>query len=422
MKILLINPNTFQNPPVIPLGLEYLLTPLRNAGHETEILDLCFSGNPQGDMEGRLKNKKFDLAGVTIRNIDSSVYFNNRFFLDDIKKIVDYLKRYGIPVVLGGSGFSAMPEEILGYLGGDFGITGPGENAMLKLIKDIENGAARYRLIDGWKEGFDKKLIHLRGEGGDLDYGEYIKNDAILGFETQKGCPNRCSFCMEAGNAVRFKKIENVIKEIRHLVEKGYDRFHLCDSEFNLKLSYSMDFCRALIKEGIGIKWALYMAPYPYCRELFRLLKESGACLITLSVVSYDRQRSINNYDFSDVKKIIEYSREYGIKLAVDLMTGFPFEEEESMRETMEFFKENRPDSVGVSFYFRLYGNTDMGRKMGKRREFAPYLTRKLENARDFVKPVFFSRVKLEYIRDLIGTDTLFNIEGFRKDVNYQRI
>ena len=77
MNILLINPNSYQNPPVIPIGLEYLLTYLRSEGHSAEILDLCFSNKPIKDIRDHLKEKKYDLIGLTIRNIDTCLYYNN---------------------------------------------------------------------------------------------------------------------------------------------------------------------------------------------------------------------------------------------------------------------------------------------------------------------------------------------------------
>ena len=45
MKVLLINPNRYQSPPVPPLGLEYIADSLEEKGHGVELLDLCFSGN-----------------------------------------------------------------------------------------------------------------------------------------------------------------------------------------------------------------------------------------------------------------------------------------------------------------------------------------------------------------------------------------
>jgi len=135
LRILLINPNTMKNPPVIPIGLEYLASALEKHNHEVNILDLCFRSSPIIDLKKLLETENYDLVGLTIRNIDSCIYFNNEFYLPEFKNLVDFIKGYEIPVVLGGSGFSAMPNEILEYLQADYGIIGPGEVSFPKFLE-----------------------------------------------------------------------------------------------------------------------------------------------------------------------------------------------------------------------------------------------------------------------------------------------
>ena len=77
MKILLINPNTYKKPPVIPIGLEYLVTSLRNNKHDAKILDLTFSEDTFLDIDNYFKKNTPQLIGITIRNIDSALYQNN---------------------------------------------------------------------------------------------------------------------------------------------------------------------------------------------------------------------------------------------------------------------------------------------------------------------------------------------------------
>lgn len=420
MRVLLINPNTFQKPPIIPIGLEYLLTYLRKAGHEAKILDLCFSENPSQEIENLMKSEKYDLFGITIRNIDSVIYHNNEFFLDEIKKLLKILKNHEVPIVLGGTGFSSMPEEVLEYLDAEFGIFGPGETALLKLLNDLNNKKANYKLLDGWKLYKDEKLVHLRG--ADLDYSKYLENDSILGFETQKGCPHSCSYCVEASTGLQLRPISVVVEEIKHLVEQGYDRFHLCDAEFNLNLEQSMAFCRELIKRDLKMEWALYMRPAPYNEELFRLIKESNGYLITLTIESDKNEQQQGNYSLEDLEKIINYCKKHEIKLAMDLLIGFPNEPRESIEEMINFLKKHRPNSVGVSFYFRLYKYTGMGKLIQAKSEIQNDLSRPLKSNEDFIEPIFFTQLDLEFVREIIGQDELFRIEGFQAGVNYQRV
>ena len=113
MKILLVNPNRYDAPPVPPLGLEYLYGTLTDTRHKPVLLDLCFAANPSETLKNTISEVQPDIIGVTIRQIDSALYYTNVFFLDEIKTYIDVCKSFNIPIVLGGSGFSVMPREIL---------------------------------------------------------------------------------------------------------------------------------------------------------------------------------------------------------------------------------------------------------------------------------------------------------------------
>ena len=108
MKILLVNPNTFRNPPVPPLGLEYLEAALKAAGHETRLLDLTFEEKPESTLQRSLEDFAPAAAGVTVRNVDTVIYRGNEFFLDGIRPLIDILRESGVKTVLGGAGFSAF--------------------------------------------------------------------------------------------------------------------------------------------------------------------------------------------------------------------------------------------------------------------------------------------------------------------------
>ena len=419
-SILLVNPNRVHDPPVIPIGLEYVLTSLEHQGHNCELLDLCFSPNPIIDLEQKLQEKRFDIVGFSIRNIDSGTYFNNTFFLADIKNLIKCVKKQNLPVVLGGSGFSAMPQEVLEYLSADYGVVGPGEVAFPRFLDDWNKSQLKSKIYNGWNLGISSELVCLRGKF--IDYELYLKNDGIIGFETQKGCLNNCAFCVEAKKRTWFKKISNVIDEIEFLVNKGFTRFHLCDSEFNIDLNYSLEFCKALIASNLSIEWALYMFPKPYNEELFKFLSDSGACLITLSVESEKENQASHNYSYKDLKNIINFCNEYNIQVAIDLLTGYPYESKESVREMIEFFKRNRPTSIGISFYYRIYKNTPFARLIQQDTYLQKNLTRPISSDENFLRPIFFHQYELEFFEELIAGDELFHIAGLNSGVNYQRV
>jgi hypothetical protein len=164
------------------------------------------------------------------------------------------------------------------------------------------------------------------------------------------------------------------------------------------------------------------MIPNRYDEELFKLLKNSNAYLVTLSVCSDPRQQKSAQYTLTDVKAIIEYGRKFEIKIAIDLLIGFPDELNTAIEDTIAFFKANRPDTVGINSYIRLCQTTNLTHTIGENPTLHQYLTRPLEPHDDFLTPIFFNQVNLPYIQGLIEGDSLFKIEGLQKSVNYQRV
>src|SRR3972149_4831362 len=150
MKLLLINPNRYHHPPVIPLSLEYIAGELLNSNHDCQVLDLCFSGHPEKDIEKSVSSYKPDLVGFTIRQIDTVLYQNNEFFMDEITGYIKLCKNLELTVVLGGAGFSIMPLQTLHYTGADYGITGPGEKAIIKLLDNIEKNNDSPAILNGY--------------------------------------------------------------------------------------------------------------------------------------------------------------------------------------------------------------------------------------------------------------------------------
>src|SRR5512139_2283103 len=142
MRVLLINPNRYQYPPVPPIGLEHVAGTIEESGHKTEILDLCFSDAPYEDIDKAVVEFKPDIVGITVRNVDTVLYQTNEFFLDDIRDIVSHIRQlYGLKVIVGGTGVATDPEGVLEYLGADYAVSGPAEGAVNELLDDIGQSA-----------------------------------------------------------------------------------------------------------------------------------------------------------------------------------------------------------------------------------------------------------------------------------------
>ena len=144
MKIFLISANRSTEPyPVFPLGLATIANALRTAGHCVEIFDCLFDS----DLHERLRAFAPQLVGISLRNIDNENSLAEEWYLDDIRQLVASVhdvtrraRRSRPTVVLGGAGFSIMPEKILEHTNADYGIAGEGEVLIVKLADILARG------------------------------------------------------------------------------------------------------------------------------------------------------------------------------------------------------------------------------------------------------------------------------------------
>lgn len=414
MRILFINPNTYQSPPVPPLALEYLSAALDGSRHESRILDLCFSDDPLADTAHVLDDFRPDLAAVTVRNIDTVIRANNVFFLDSIRKLINGIRERGVPVVAGGAGFSFNPADVLSYIGADWGVAGPGERAIALLADRLAADPPEMgTVLDGWSLGFDPDMTVVRGRG--IDYSRYIASGGLAGFQTQKGCLERCPYCAEGTGRHAIRTPGAVVGEIASLVESGITDFHLCDTEFNQDLGFCKTFLRSLIDARLPIRWALYMKTSPWDDELFGLLAASGAYLVTVSIPT-----GIDSLE--NAGGLIASAKANGLNIAVDLLVGFPGDTGDSIAGTIATLHSMKPDTVGVNATIRLYEGLPVTRRILSSDQEREFIDGDIVGNPGLIRPVFYNHLTVDALRDIIGHDPLFKIEGFERTSNYERI
>jgi len=68
MRVLLISANQERSPdPVAPLGVCYVATAAADAGHEVQVLDLCFSDDVEGDVGTAVETHHPQAIGLSLR-------------------------------------------------------------------------------------------------------------------------------------------------------------------------------------------------------------------------------------------------------------------------------------------------------------------------------------------------------------------
>jgi hypothetical protein len=129
-------------PPIGPIGLEYVAETLTAQQQRPEILDLCWEKDWKRAIIDFLDREDFDLIGFTLRNTDDCAYTSRQSFIGEFVQMVRTTRsKSDAKIILGGVGFSSMPEPILDACGADAGVYGDGELTMVEMVEKNGKGA-----------------------------------------------------------------------------------------------------------------------------------------------------------------------------------------------------------------------------------------------------------------------------------------
>jgi len=378
MKILLISVNRERMPfPVFPLGLAYIAKALREEGYQIEVMDLCFSQEVSVDLNNNLHQFRPDLIGISLRNLDNLTYPTSISYLKEVEEVVGICRQSSSSrLVIGGSGYSLAPKELLQHLNVDFGIVGEGEEVFLQLVRGLERGdpisPSPYLLI---KEKPFPPLIEgakvFSIQSPDRSFFEthrYLEEGGMGNIQTKRGCPFSCIYCtypLLEGKKVRLRKAEEVVEEIHHLVEEGVDYIYFVDDIFNYPPSYAEALCREMVRRKVDVKWSAFVNPGFLNETLLQWMKEAGCDGIEFGTDS-GSPRMLENYKKSFTQEDIIQSSKICSKWMVNhchyLLFGGPGEDEETIEESFRLMDQLDPTAVIAMLGIRIYPGTEMER------------------------------------------------------------
>jgi radical SAM superfamily enzyme YgiQ (UPF0313 family) len=382
MHVALVNTNCIK-PPIAPIGLDYVAEALNASGHQVEVCDPLGADDCNAAIIQFFRQKEFDLVGVTLRNTDDCVFTSRQSFLDPFGTMVKNIRQYskGL-IILGGVGFSVIPEEVLNLSGADAGIWGEGEFSLVDLANRLEEKRQWldlpnliWQTHDRWHR--NPPLTHSLKDlppmsRSWIDNRRYFSEGGQAGFETKRGCPNHCIYCADPiakGNEIRTRPPQAVGDELARLLEQGIDHLHTCDSEFNLPYGHALEVCQEIIRRNLGekLRWYAYCAPVPFSPELARTMRRAGCVGINFGVDSGDAemlQRLGRNFSPEDIVQTVRWCKEAGMAVMLDLLLGSPGESKGSVIRTLERMKYMDPERVGVAVGVRVYPGTELAHQV----------------------------------------------------------
>ncbi|MBI4043497.1 MAG: radical SAM protein [Candidatus Diapherotrites archaeon] len=360
MKVLLMTTNVrpqlkISEMPLItpPLNLMYVGEFLRQNGHEPKIVD-AHGHNYLMDDVIRIA-KKFEPGMIC-----ASVYSTDlRFCHSYLKQVRGALP--GVKIAVGGIHSTNLPEQTLHEFEMiDFIIRGEGElttkeladalekNRPLSEVKGIsyrdEHGHVRHNADQPTIMDLDsipipgRDLIDTR-----IYYSKVAKRNPIDTLITTRGCPFRCSFCPRLDNdfrKYRMRSPENVVEELKFIMEAGAKNIDFYDETFTLDKERVKKIFELADKEGLDFDFRARTRVNAVDRELLELFAQHNCDTIGYGIES-GNQRVLDEIGkgitLEQVKTAVALTKKNNINVLGFFVVGLKGDTPESIQDTINF-------------------------------------------------------------------------------------
>jgi radical SAM superfamily enzyme YgiQ (UPF0313 family) len=346
-----------------PSGLEYVAEALAGAGYEVDLLDLAVE-ETENIVHERITGANYDAVGISIFNTQQDTGRDRvDFFLPDIRKMITDIKDVTeAPVILGGYGFSMQPEDILEYVGGDFGVAGSGVRALPDLLEGIERNSVKAGTIVREQHS---KYLDIGFKRNMVNSDRYPAKETVY-VGAHEGCISNCYHCPFDSNEVRMRAREPswIMAEVQNLITQGIEKIKLVSCMINASVEYARSLCEGLTE--LPVEWSANIFPSPKYLpvDLVDAMKRSGMFQADVGsrVIGSDRMLRVYRQGFttSDIKYATRLFKEREIETSWFTGFGAPGECKETIDETFDLIDSTKVDHAEIITKARIYRNTEL--------------------------------------------------------------
>jgi radical SAM superfamily enzyme YgiQ (UPF0313 family) len=320
--------------------------------------------------------QSFDEIEAEIADIRPDVVGISSLFTPYYREVLEVAARVkkDVPVVVGGSHASAVPESLLSSVNIDYVIRGEGEKALVEFLRFLQG---HRQLEDVANLAYKKNgEFHFNPIGDnyppeELPFPDFSDSSSatytlagkpMTFMITSRSCPHKCSFCSvhtTFGHNYRRRSLENVLEEIELRYQSGYRVIDFEDDNLTYYKSTFKDLCRRLIDrfpnremEFVAMNGISYLSVDD---ELLELMFQAGFSHLNLALVSSDttvRETTKRPHTLEFYLRVVRKAHELGFKIVSYQILGLPNESLDSMIQTLAF-NARLPVLLGASPFYR---------------------------------------------------------------------
>jgi len=310
-----------------------------------QIRTICDSFNPE-------------VIGLSVRNIDNVNMLHPVSYVGDTQRIAQWIRQCtDVPLVIGGSGASLLPGELLKALKGDYVVVSDGEASFINLLDALSEGEYAPSIAGLGYQHRGAFMLTPPRVGASfpavnpdidswIDFSGYAKLGAGYSIQSYRGCSHRCIYCLYPsklqGSAIRRKDPKEVVDEIEEVLFRLRPRsFEFVDSLFN----DPMDHCVSVLEEIVRRPWravfsATSLSPKNMDKRFLSLLWRAGFRSFHVSPESASPgmiERYGKPFTYDDVQMAAEAIADSSFKVLWFFMIGGPGETGRTLQDTLEF-------------------------------------------------------------------------------------
>lgn len=339
--------------PPLSLGAASILTSLVKAGIDSTPLSYnvntsCFQVEEALDDVFALQPDKYTLLGL------GAFVWNERH----IQRMLTGLTQHRFPgkILVGGPQISYCTGNLEYYYPqADIFCRGFAEEAVVKLVTRSNDkvphppiGGIVYKGVPDLKQQASCDLESLPSPFLE----EVISPQKFIRWETQRGCPFRCSFCqhressLPTSSGLRIRRpldVTRVIREVEWICQSGIDDVAVLDPTFNSGPNY-LNVLDSLIRHEFQGKIALQcrfeMVKDEFLSRVSALNSQGANCVLEFglqTVIKAEAKAIQRPNNLKRVEQVLRQLHSLGIPFEVSLIFGLPLQTLHSFKESVNF-------------------------------------------------------------------------------------
>jgi anaerobic magnesium-protoporphyrin IX monomethyl ester cyclase len=337
------------------LGIAYVASSLRAAGHDIDLLDGKLAGLTVEDVVERVRDARPDLVGITCMTVEypRAVEIARRIKRD----------RADVPIVVGGAHVNAVGRQALEEGASfDYACVGEGEHLASELADALERNVDP-SAIPGLVSRRGNQIVTAPPRPPPDDYDllpfpawDLFRAVDTLPLITHRGCPFQCVFCSHnSGFKPRYRTPANVLEEVEEILERYRPtRIRIEDETFGLHMGRTKAILEGIIERGFHrqVSFSAQTRVDRADEDFMRLLKTANFETLELGVETGNPEmleKIKKGITLEQVERAVALAKANDLRVWCKFILGHPDETHATIRDTIDFIAKVNPHQLSVS-------------------------------------------------------------------------